>query len=653
MALRNRIRYRFDNWMSRGVGAQILLLALVTTALVFAGAALVTALDASPLDANNHHDSFGMALWKGLMRAIDAGTLGGDTAGWTFLFIMLGVTIGGVFVVAALIGVINQGFTSMIERLRRGHSAVIESGHTVILGWGPKIFTLLHELGEANANQRRAAVTILADRDKVDMDVEIARELGRHRMRIITRSGSTMSPDDLHLISPTTAKSIIVLAPEHDAAGRPLAAHESDTVVLKTLLALVKATPDGGLHVVAELADERSEDVARMVIGPDAALILAAPLISRLLVQTGRQPGLSVVYTELLDFEGAEIYIQPQPELVGKPFRDVAYAFDTSTVIGICTAADQLVLAPPADRVLADGDQLVVISQDDDTVVLDGTTRNSRASRTSGASAASSPALPEGVDEAALVTPPDRSRATPERTLVLGASKRLGRVLTELDAYVLPGSTTLVVGEREPPAEALAQLHNLEVSSRIGDITERATLDGLDVTSFDHILILSETTGRTQEMADARTTVTLLHLRDIERRAGKKVPITSEILDIQNRELATVAEADDFIVSNTLVSLMVGQVAENPHLVAVFDELFSAGGRELYLKPATDYVRPGELPFAALCEAALRRNEIAIGYRLARTSRDPAAAFGVVVNPSKRAKVKLGPGDSVIVIAEN
>src|SRR5678816_4862252 len=101
----------------------------------------------------------------------------------------------------------------------------------------------------------------------------------------------------------------------------------------------------------------------------------------------------------------------------------------------------------------------------------------------------------------------------------------------------------------------------MTATARLGDITERAALDALDVTSFDHVLVLSETTGRTQEMADARTTVTLLHLRDIETRAGKKVPITSEILDIQNRDLATVAEADDFIVSNTPVSLMVSQLS--------------------------------------------------------------------------------------------
>jgi voltage-gated potassium channel Kch len=633
LGLRKRLRYRFDNWMARGVGAQILLLALVTAVLVLVTAGAIVAFDVVPVDDKGQADSFGLVLWKALMRALDAGTLAGDVAGWTFLLIMLFVTVGGIFVLSALIGIINQGFTAMIERLRRGHSAVLETGHTVILGWGPKIFTLLRELGLANANQRHACVVILADRDKVEMDAAIASGLGKHRMRIVTRSGSTMSPGDLHLVSLATTKAIVVLAPEHGTGGAVMAAHESDTVVLKTLLAIAKAAPGEPLHVVAELLDERSEGIARMVAGKTAGLILAAPLISQLLVQTGRQPGLSVVYTELLDFTGAEIYIQPQPALAGKTFRQAVFAYDSSTVIGMITAAGETLLAPPPDRTLAAGDQLIVISVDDDTLVLDG--------------------APAAIDEAAILPPPQPTASRPEHTLVLGASKRLARVLTELDAYVAAGSTTLVVGEAEPPAEALGQLRNMRVTTRVGDVTERATLDALDVTSFDHILLLSETVDRTQEMADARTTVTLLHLRDLELRAGKKVPVTSEILDIQNRELATVAEADDFIVSNTLVSLMVAQVAENPHLIEVFDELFSAGGCELYLKPATEYVRAGEVPFGLLCEAGLRRGQVVIGYRLASRARDPGAAFGIVVNPSKRAKLKVGEGDSVIVIAEN
>ena len=155
-----------------------------------------------------------------------------------------------------------------------------------------------------------------------------------------------------------------------------------------------------------------------------------------------------------------------------------------------------------------------------------------------------------------------------------------------------------------------------------------------------------------EQRADAKTLVTLLHLRDIESNRGESYTIVSEMLDVRNRALAAVTRADDFIVSNTLVSLMVSQVAENPHLVSVFDELFSSQGYEIYLKPAGDYVKPGRHTFGVLCEAALRRNEIAIGYRLAKSARDPHAAYGVKVNPSKREKLRFAPDDKVIVLAE-
>ena len=629
MGMRQRLRYRFDNLMSRGVGSQILLLAVVSAVLVLITATLVVALDVVPADDQGNSDSFGRVVWKSLMHMFDAGNLGGDAAGWTFLFVMLFITIGGLFVLSALIGVLNQGFGTLIESLRRGRSPVIEDGHTVILGWTPKVHTLLAELAEASANQRRACVVILADRDKVMMDAEVALTVRGTRLRVVTRTGSPMAPADLALVSLPTSKAVIALAPETDAGGTPLAPHESDTVVLKSLLAIAKAAPGRSLHVVAEIYDERTAAVARMVAGERAGLVLASPLISRLLVQTGRQSGLSIVYTELLDFAGNEIYVVAEPRLAGTTFRDAVHRYATSSVIGVITALGETLVPPPLDRVLAKGDRIIAISLDDDTVVLDG-------------------AAPK-VDEAVLVPPPPKAPPLPERTLVLGAGTRLANVLGELDKYVAPGSETLVVAEAvaEPPA-----LANMRITARAADITDRGVLESLEVTAFDHILVLSEITGRTQEMADARTTVTLLHLRDLARLAGKKVPITSEILDIGNRELASVSEADDFIVSNTLVSLMVSQIAENPHLVRVFEELFDPAGHEIYLKPAGDYVRAGSHAFGVVCEAALRRGEVAIGYRLGKTANDPAAAFGVSINPHKQTPVELGPTDQIIVLAD-
>ena len=69
--------------------------------------------------------------------------------------------------------------------------------------------------------------------------------------------------------------------------------------------------------------------------------------------------------------------------------------------------------------------------------------------------------------------------------------------------------------------------------------------------------------------ADTRTLVTLLHLRKIAEDAGKHINVVSEMIDVRNRELAEVTRADDFVVSNKLVSLMLAQASENEHLAAI------------------------------------------------------------------------------------
>lgn len=635
-SLRQRFRYRFDNYMARGVGAQIGLLALAAIAVMVTTGVLLVVFDAVPQDDKGNPDTFGQLVWRGLTHTLDPGTLGNDpadTSGWRFLLIMLFATIGGVFVVSSLIGVLTQGFGEMIDTWRRGKSSVIERGHTVILGWSGKVPTLLRELAIANASERRPTVVLLADRDKVAMDADVAAAIPKGtRLRVVTRRGSPMTIGDLGLVALAASKAVIVLAPDAHADGSGVAPAEADTIVLKTLLAIAKVAPELALHLVAEVHDPRTEAVARRVVGERAALLLASPLISRLLVQTGRQSGLSAVYSELLDFDGCEIYVAPAPALVGVAFRDAGYRYDTSTLIGVLAADDTLLLPPPLDRPFAAGDRAIVIAEDDSRIALDG----------KAAAYTDAHVAPE---------PPPRVHR-PERTLVLGASARLPVVLHELDAYVAAGSTTLVVGERPVEPDAFAGLQHMTVATRVGDVTERALLDELDVTSFDHVLVLSELAERTQEMADARTTVALLHLRDIERVRARRVPITSEILDIGSRDLASVAEADDFIVSNTLVSLLVGQVAENPHLVKVFEELFSPAGYELYLKPAASFVTAGAMPWGAVCEAALRRGELAIGYRAAAHAKDPARNYGVVLNPAKARALTIAPGDQIVVLAE-
>ncbi|MDP9483832.1 MAG: potassium transporter TrkA, partial [Chloroflexota bacterium] len=192
------------------------------------------------------------------------------------------------------------------------------------------------------------------------------------------------------------------------------------------------------------------------------------------------------------------------------------------------------------------------------------------------------------------------------------------------------------------------------IAYRAGDSTDRATIDSLGVEDFDHIIVLCYSDTLDASRADARTLVTLLHLRDIASRLERDFSIVSEMLDLRDRALAEVARADDFIVSDRLISLMIAQVAESKHLNAVFSDLLDPAGSEIYLKPAGDYVALGvELPFAAVLESARRRNEVAFGYRIAARAGDAAAAYGVTINPAKAGPITLAAADRVIVLAED
>src|SRR6476646_3058078 len=100
IAIADRLRYRFDNFMSRGTVSLISGLALVSFAFILLIAALVSLTGIAPEGSDRL--SLPEAIWGVLMRTLDAGTMGGDT-GWVFRFAMLLVTFGGIFVVSTLI----------------------------------------------------------------------------------------------------------------------------------------------------------------------------------------------------------------------------------------------------------------------------------------------------------------------------------------------------------------------------------------------------------------------------------------------------------------------------------------------------------------------------------------------------------------------
>jgi ion channel POLLUX/CASTOR len=167
--LRERLRYRFDNTMSKGAPALIGLLGILSAVLVVVFG--VAGYLARPPEGKDW--SIGKTLYMALLRAMDPGTVTGDEGPPFWIFLMFGVTIGGIFIVAALVGVITTGLEAKLDDLRKGRSQVVEEGHTVLLGWSEQLFTVVSELAVAKESERRPCVAILADRDKVEMEDEI------------------------------------------------------------------------------------------------------------------------------------------------------------------------------------------------------------------------------------------------------------------------------------------------------------------------------------------------------------------------------------------------------------------------------------------------------------------------------------------------
>lgn len=627
-----RIKYKFDEYMAKGTGALIVGLAIITAIVILAAGVVLVAFGLNQEGADKPL-GIGEAVWSGFMHAMDAGALGADS-GWGFRIVMLVVTLGGIFILSTLIGVLSAGLEAKLEALRRGRSKVLERGHTAILGWNGQIFPIIEELILANENQRKSCIVVLADRDKAEMEEELAERVPeRKRTKIVVRSGSASRPDDLSMATLSQAKSIVILSGEGE---------DPDAEVIKTALAVMKdrAKNGGDAPVIAEVDRPENIDPARIAAEGRICIVKVGELVSRIIAQSCRQLGLSSAYLELLDFEGDEMYFCDEPSLVGKTYRDIVFSFEDCTVMGVMAADGKAELNPAQDRRLSEGEKVIVIAADDDV-------------------AKPLPAPIDGAKKGLVVESrgiEDEKR--PEHTLVLSWNWKVPMIIAELEGYVAPGSSVSVACESEAALDALQELKKTIVKQEMrllkGDTSDRKFLEGLRLPNFDRIVVMSDEAAASVEAADAKSIVTLLHLREIAKRDGIELSIVSEILDIRNRELAEAAKANDFIVSDRLLSLMLAMLSENPALESVFEDLFDSGGSELYLKPVGLYVKcAAKVDFLTVVEAASRRGETAIGFSIAALSKDPDLGYGIRVNPPKGMEIEFQPEDRIIVLAED
>ena len=624
--LRQRTRYAIDNGLARGMWVLLLWIAGITLALILVIAGLIWILRAGPGDEPT---TFADGLWLALGRYLDPGTFS-DDSGVLFRTFTVAITVIGVFLGAALIGVIASGLDARIEDLRRGQSPVVETGHTVILGSSEKLPVIISELVEANRSQRRHAIVVLSGEDTLDLAETISKEVrDMGSSRLVYRRGEPSHIADLERLAPQDAKAIIVL--REDSA-------ESSAKVVKIVLALNRVLgAESTQPIVAEIEDRETAAALTDLLGDRLLAVNPTHTVARITAQVSRQPGLGAIYQELLDFDGDEMYFIPVPDrLAGRTYGELLMSSSRSTILGIQAADGDVVVNPPPGTIVQAGQRLVGISEDDSTFVLD-------------------------LDPQPWSPPADRPFARDEvhveRTLIAGWSEVAPLVLRELESHVGSGSSVVVVVNQDMRDVAAIQaevaalgLVRQTVQVRTGSTISRAEISRLvEEESFTHFLILCERDRFGVDEADARVLLTMLHLRATGLVRDRNV--VGELLDPNDVDLASGESSDDFIVSQKLVSLLLAQLSESPHLARVFDDLFTTDGAAISLQPFERYAPAGETTFGAVVAEARAWGATALGYRAASAlDRTDTLASGLRVNPPKDERIVFAPGDSVVVL---
>jgi voltage-gated potassium channel Kch len=373
--------------------------------------------------------------------------------------------------------------------------------------------------------------------------------------------------------------------------------------------------------VVVEMVDGRNARALASAAGGRVLTVEADDVIAKVTAQACYQAGLGVVYRDLLDFAGDEIYFAAAPELAGHTFGDALLAYEASAVIGRVSADGTITVAPPADTRFEAGDQVIAISADDDTVAF------------------------RGFVDVAPPAPPRPASVEPEagrRLLMVGWSGLGALILAELDGVATgPDMVDVAADDTLIAAGSLhADCARLTVRFLPGaDDPDRLAALAAE-SEYGHVVVLGYRDGLPPAEADARTLLTLLTLA----RSRGPARVVAEVVDSRNAIIAERTGADDLVVSDQLSSLMIAQLAERPELNEVLGGLFAADGPSISLRAADLYVPSTPGTFATVVAAARAQGHVAIGYRL-------AAGGDVRLNPPKSTPVTLSPGDQVIVLA--
>ncbi len=504
-----------------------------------------------------HDRTVAERFWQSLLRVIDPGTIASDTS-WGPRLLSLMVTISGIVLFGTLIGTISTTMQARLERLRRGRTIVLESGHLVILGWSPWIALLVRDLRQAARAPRRGAIVVLADRDRAEMEDALRAAIGqRQSPRVICRSGDRTIASELHRVNIRAARTVMAIGSDDPAAAETLSA----------------------------ACDRQVEVVGDDVIADALAMWLATPATAELL-------------GELVSAKRVRVEVCGLPESVGRSFGTAVASIEQARPIGIRRTAGTLLLAPPRETVVGAG-ELLVCASDGSGARWNGT---------------ASPGPPAG-QPFLLPAPP------PARLMVIGWNRTAPGLMVDLDRLVAASSAVTVVCDSDlVSAEeiALPSLEHMSVHVTRVPEPELEAVSSLADRPCSAIAVLAYH-GVAANDADAITLAILMAVRRASAASVGDGPfVVAELIDDKHVDPAMFAGAHKPVARSRLLGDAIALTAITPEARPVLSAFQEADGTSVHAIAATDLGLVGEHRFADIAAEAYRHGLLAIGIRSGR-----------------------------------
>ncbi len=595
----------------------IRLLCLFSLAMVAAVTLIITILHFNP------EQGFFATLWESFSTVVNAWMPSSEDGPIPYVLMLGLAAVGGLFITSILIGLISSAIEEKITSLKQGRSQVLESGHTVLLGFTPGECTLIRQLILSAAGKPNTIV-VAADLEPDEILQSIEDNVTvPENISLICRQADIQDSAALQRLMITEARSVII-------------SPQDDRNTIKTLLAvsnLISPREDCTTRISAILSGTERRLPASLAVRHNITAVETNRVLAKMIAHSCTQSGLSQTFQEVYNFEGSEFYMLEVPDCYGTTFLELLLNMEGGVPSGIMHDG-KITINPPPETVLQDGDKLLVFAEDRYTPKL-----------------TPSRFRPEEDPYASLPAPPGDAadpavQVRTQRVTIIGCNKELPTVIGNLPQNV---TEVMLAGIDEAvhakTLKRLKALTDIRITFFETPLEDEAAYEALARQS-KHIAILSDYSLEDDD-ADMDVIFHILNLRDARVRLGLHFNITAELCLGSNEALISNADNTDYIVSSNMASLILAQLSESPELIDVFRELLSTEGYELFLRTAGELGCTGPQTIRSLRAHLCRKKCILLGL-LEGDEEDSQSVF----NPPLDRELDLAPEDRLIILSE-